>query len=167
MVASIIIIDILAIAGGIVLNCLFFNKKNEGKFSGFMGWIYDFVNYKETIYKYILLALKVLWKSIYLIGAIFTTLFAFVQPIYLMANGFSAGAGIGLIFAILIFGNIGWRLVCELAPIVVLFIPRVIRKFFRWILSVPHRPRPYIVKQDDSAASSTDDIPSWKYFVKK
>ncbi|MCI5523764.1 MAG: hypothetical protein MR449_06480, partial [Spirochaetia bacterium] len=101
-----------------------------------------------------------------LIGAISVTLSAFVYPISMM-NVIGVGRGIALIFAILIIGNIMWRLVCELAPIVVLFIPRVIRKFFRWILSVPHRPRPYIVKQDDSAASSTDDIPSWKYFVKK
>ena len=161
-----VIIGILSIAGAIVLTVLFFSKKSEGKFTGVMGWIYDFVNYKETIYKYILIGLKWFWKSIYLIGAISVTLSAFVYPISMM-NVIGVGRGIALIFAILIIGNIMWRLVCELAPIVVLFSPRVIRKFFHWLLSVPHRPRPYIIKKDDSEIAAGDDIHSWKYFAKK
>ena len=34
---------ILAIIGGIVLYFTFLSKKNEGKFTGFLGWLYDFL----------------------------------------------------------------------------------------------------------------------------
>ena len=38
----IIISAVLAIVGGIVLYFTFLSKKNEGKFTGFLGWVYDF-----------------------------------------------------------------------------------------------------------------------------
>ena len=34
---------ILAIVGGILVYFLFLNKKNEGKFTGFVAWLYDFL----------------------------------------------------------------------------------------------------------------------------
>ena len=39
---------ILAIIGGIVLYFTFLSKKNEGKFTGFLGWLYDFLTFKKN-----------------------------------------------------------------------------------------------------------------------
>ena len=38
---------ILAIVGGILVYFLFLSKKNEGKFTGFLGWMYDFLSFKK------------------------------------------------------------------------------------------------------------------------
>ena len=38
---------ILAIVGGILIYFLFLSKKNEGKFKGFLGWLYDFLSFKR------------------------------------------------------------------------------------------------------------------------
>ena len=42
-----IIALILAIVGGILVYFLFLSKKNEGKFQGFLGWLYDFLSFKK------------------------------------------------------------------------------------------------------------------------
>ena len=76
----------------------------------------DFINFKMFI-------TTTFMKIIYIIGAILITLGSFVlmvgfsMPFY---YGFSAGAG-GVLagLAVLIFGNIGWRLICE--AIIVVF----------------------------------------------
>lgn len=61
---------ILAIVGGILVYFLFLNKKNEGKFSGFLGWLYDFLSFKKMF-------LEALLKVTYLIVAIYITLSSF------------------------------------------------------------------------------------------
>ena len=38
---------ILAVVGGILIYFLFLSKKNEGKFKGFVGWLYDFLSFKK------------------------------------------------------------------------------------------------------------------------
>ena len=38
---------ILAVVGGILIYFLFLSKKNEGKFKGFAGWLYDFLSFKK------------------------------------------------------------------------------------------------------------------------
>ena len=58
---------ILAIVGGILIYFLFLNKKNEGKFKGFLGWLYDFLSFKKMF-------LEALLKTTYLIVAIYITL---------------------------------------------------------------------------------------------
>ena len=161
----VIAIGIIAIAAGITLTVLFFSAKNEGKFKGFMGWFYNFVNYKEELIKYILIALKYIWKSIYLIGAIGITLYAIIMPIYMLTQPYMpASKAIECFFLALIVGNIVWRLACELIPIIVLFLPRIIRKFFRWYISVPRRPRPVIIKKDEAVETAPENVPSWNYF---
>ena len=165
------IVGIVAIIGGLFLTCTVFHKKNEGKYTGFMGWFYKFVNYIEKILKYILIALKYIWKSIYLIGAIAITLTAFVKPITNIILGrYWSDNPVGCmfrdIFLILIVGNLVWRLICELAPIVVLFVPKLIRKFFRWVISVPHRPRPFIVQNGKDVEATPENVISWNYFKK-
>ena len=39
----VIIALILAIVGGLIVYFLFLSKKNEGRFTGFLGWLYDFL----------------------------------------------------------------------------------------------------------------------------
>ena len=61
---------VLAIVGGILVYFLFLSKKNEGKFTGFIGWLYDFLSFKKMF-------LETLLKVTYLILAIYITLSSF------------------------------------------------------------------------------------------
>ena len=61
---------ILAICGAIVLYFTFLNKNNDGKYTGFLGWLYDFLTFKN-------LTLEAILKMVYLFAAIFITLFSF------------------------------------------------------------------------------------------
>ena len=66
----VVISAILAVIGGIVLYFTFLSKKNEGKFTGFLGWMYDFLTFKKMMIENLL-------KILYLIAAIFITLGSF------------------------------------------------------------------------------------------
>ena len=61
---------ILAIIGGIVLYFTFLSIKNEGKFTGFLGWLYDFLTFKKMMIENVL-------KILYIIVALFVTLSSF------------------------------------------------------------------------------------------
>lgn len=61
---------ILAIIGGIVLYFTFLSKKNEGKFTGFLGWLYDFLTFKKMMIENVL-------KILYIIVSLFVTLSSF------------------------------------------------------------------------------------------
>ena len=61
---------ILAIIGGIVLYFTFLSKKNEGKFTGFLGWLYDFLTFKKMM-------IEIVLKILYIIVALFVTLSSF------------------------------------------------------------------------------------------
>ena len=65
-----IISAVAALGGGIALYFTVFANKNDGKYKGFMAWLYDFVKFKKL---YITTILKVT----YLIAAIFLTLYSF------------------------------------------------------------------------------------------
>ena len=66
----IIISAVLAVVGGIVLYFTFLKKANDGKFSGFLGWMYDFLTFKKMLIENLL-------KILYLIVASFITLSSF------------------------------------------------------------------------------------------
>ena len=66
----IIVSLVLAIVGGIVLYFTFLKKDNEGKYTGFLGWMYDFLTFKKLTIENVL-------KILYLICAIFITLSSF------------------------------------------------------------------------------------------
>ncbi len=66
----VIVAAVLAVIGGIVVYFTFLSKKNEGKFTGFLGWLYDFLTFKKMVIENIL-------KILYLIVAIFITLSSF------------------------------------------------------------------------------------------
>ena len=87
---------ILAVVGGILIYFLFLSKKNEGKFTGFLGWLYDFLSFKKMF-------LEALLKITYLIVAIYITLFSFV----LIGDSF-----LGFLLT-LVLGNVIARVVYE------------------------------------------------------
>ena len=92
----IIVSIILAIIGGILIYFLFLSKKNEGKFNGFVGWLYDFLSFKKMF-------MEALLKITYLIVALYITLSSFA----LIGTSFIA------FLAMLIIGNVVARLVYE------------------------------------------------------
>lgn len=87
---------VLAIVGGILIYFLFLSKKNEGKFTGFLGWLYDFLSFKKMF-------LETLLKITYLIVALYITLSSFA----LIGSSF-----LGFLMT-LIVGNIVARVVYE------------------------------------------------------
>lgn len=88
---------ILAIIGGIVLYFTFLSKKNEGKFTGFLGWLYDFLTFKKMMIENVL-------KILYIIVALFVTLSSFG----LISISF-------LVFLLtLVIGNVLTRVIYEL-----------------------------------------------------
>lgn len=88
---------ILAIIGGIVLYFTFLSKKNEGKFTGFLGWLYDFLTFKKMMIENVL-------KILYIIVALFVTLSSFgLIPISFLA-----------FLLTLVIGNVLTRVIYEL-----------------------------------------------------
>ena len=92
----IIVSIILAIIGGILIYFLFLSKKNEGKFNGFVGWLYDLLSFKKMF-------MEALLKITYLIVALYITLSSFAL----------IGTNFVLFLATLIIGNVVARLVYE------------------------------------------------------
>ena len=88
---------ILAIIGGIVLYFTFLSKKNEGKFTGFLGWLYDFLTFKKMMIENVL-------KILYIIVALFVTLSSFG----LISISFLA------FLSTLVIGNVLTRVIYEL-----------------------------------------------------
>lgn len=94
---------VLGLVGGIALYFTFLSKKNDGKFNGFLGWMYDALVFKKMLVETIL-------KVTYLVAAIFITIFSFG----LIAVNFWSFLGL------LIFGNLGLRMTYEFALMSVL-----------------------------------------------
>lgn len=96
----IIVSLILALIGGILIYFLFLNKKNDGKFNGFVGWLYDFLSFKKMF-------MEALLKIAYIVVALFITLSSFA----------TIGSSFFGFLITLIVGNIVARLVYEFALI--------------------------------------------------
>lgn len=88
---------VLAVIGGITLYFTVFSKKNEGKYKGFMSKLYDVITFKYFF-------IDDLFKLVYLISVIAISLLSFT---YIGSNFLS-------FIMILVFGNIGLRLLFEL-----------------------------------------------------
>lgn len=99
-VIGMIFIVLLAIGGGIALYCTFLSKKNDGKFKGFVAWLYDVLSFKKML-------VEMLLKVTYLIAAIYITLTAITS---LFSN-------FVLALVLLIIGNLVLRLTYEFALI--------------------------------------------------
>lgn len=93
-----IISAVLAIVGGLVLYFTFLSSKNDGKFKGLLGWMYDFLTFRKMMLESIL-------RIFYLILVIFVTL-----------AGFAMGNVLVCLLTILV-GNVVVRLVYEFALI--------------------------------------------------
>jgi len=93
-----VIAAVIAVVGGIVLYFTFLSRKNDGRFKGFVGWIYDFLSFKKLTIENIL-------KLTYLILAIFTTLGSFA----------SIPTSFVLFLVILILGNLVLRILYEVS----------------------------------------------------
>lgn len=103
-----IIFLIAALAGGVVLYFLVFGKKQDGKYQGFMKWLYDFVHFR-------VLTVEAIVKILYLISAIAVTLSSFL---------YFAGGLIGLLLCPLqiVLGNIVVRVAYEFAVMLILLV---------------------------------------------
>ena len=91
----IIISLILGVIGGILTYFLFLTKKNEGKFKGFVKWLYEFLSFKK-------MCIEVILKIVYLMLTIYITLasFAFISTP-------------AAFFGLLILGNLTIRVMFE------------------------------------------------------
>lgn len=70
-IVGMVISLVLAVGGGIFLYFWFLPKANENKFTGFLGWLYGFLQFKTLV-------IEMLLKVLYLIAAIYVTLMAIV-----------------------------------------------------------------------------------------
>lgn len=96
-VASIVIPILVAIVGSLLINFLFLSPKNENRFSGFLGKLYDFLRFKVMFSE---LLLRLLYYSL----AIMITVYSFI----LLFSG-----QVGIFFLLIIFGNILIRILFE------------------------------------------------------
>ncbi len=99
----IIISAVIAVIGGIVLYFTFLAKKNEGKYTGFLGWMYDFLTFKKMVIENIL-------KILYLIIAAFITLSSFAM----ISSSFLA------FIMYLLIGNLIARIMYELFLVILI-----------------------------------------------
>lgn len=97
----IIISAVVAIIGGIAVYFTFLSKKNEGKFTGFLSWLYDFLSFKKMIIENLL-------KILYIIVAAFITLSSFA----VISSSF-----LGFLVYLLV-GNLITRIIYELFLVV-------------------------------------------------
>ena len=67
-----VLFTVAAIVGGIILYCTVFSKANDGKYTGFMAKLYDFVNFKKF-------SIEPLLKVTYIILTVYVTLDAFLS----------------------------------------------------------------------------------------
>ena len=89
-----IIALVLAVVGGIAAYIFFLPAKNEGKYTGFLKWLYEFLSFK-------FLTIEVVLKVVYMILAIWLTL-----------SSFGSGSVI-MFFVTLIIGNLVLRITFE------------------------------------------------------
>ena len=97
----IIISAVIAVIGGIVLYFTFLSKKNEGKYTGFLGWMYDFLTFKKMVIENIL-------KILYIVIASFITLASFA----VISRSFLS------FILVLVVGNLITRIMYELFLVV-------------------------------------------------
>lgn len=88
---------IISFIVAILIYFLFLAKRNEGRFIGFMGWLYDFLHFKK-------LAVEGILKILYITTALYLTIMSFT----VISTSFGAFLGM------LIGGNLMLRIVYEL-----------------------------------------------------
>lgn len=106
-----IIIVILGLILGLVVFFVFMPKKNEGKYTGFLGWLYDFLNFK-------ILLSQGLLKALYAISAATLILSSLYK--FLFTEGGSIGAKLLAFVLTFVLGNIILRIVYEFMLFIIL-----------------------------------------------
>ena len=94
---------IISLIAAVLIFFLFLSKKNEGKFTGFLGWMYDFLTFKK-------LAVEAILKILYITLALYITIMSF------SVISLSFGTFLGM----LIGGNILIRVLYELALVLLI-----------------------------------------------
>ncbi|MDR0861765.1 MAG: zinc ribbon domain-containing protein [Oscillospiraceae bacterium] len=95
---------VLGLIGGIVLLFTFLPKRNEGRYDGFLGWLYQFLHFKKLLAEVIL-------RVLYVISACVITMVAVGS---LIAGQFVA------FLVVLIVGNVASRLGYEFMLVILL-----------------------------------------------
>ncbi len=106
-----VILVIAAIVAGIVLRATVFSEKNQGKYTGFMGWLYNFMNFRSLIVQPVV-------KLLYCITACIITATSLITLL---------SGGMGIISGLLGFvvGQIVARLIYELMMLTILLVTNV------------------------------------------
>ena len=94
---------ICAIVGSILVFVLFLRKDNESKYTGFVKWLYDFLQFNK-------LTIDIILRFTYLFLAIFITVMSF---------GLISSSFLGFLLT-LILGNLVLRVVYEFSMLVIL-----------------------------------------------
>jgi len=94
----------LAVIAGFLLYFWFLSKKNQKKFTGFWGWMYEFLNFEKMLAESIL-------RVTYLIFASHITLLSFGYLLF--TEGGSIGERLLTFLSILVFGNAAIRVLYE------------------------------------------------------
>lgn len=94
---------IIGIVGALVLFFTFLSARNDGKYTGFVGWLYEFLNFRKLL-------LEAVLRIIYIAFAIFLTLVGFLY-IFIGFNDFGQNflGGLGII----VIGNVLLRISYE------------------------------------------------------
>lgn len=101
-----IVTAIIAVVGGIVIMATFMAKKNENRYSGFLERLYDFLHFKSLLS-------ETLIKAIYLISAIFLTLYCFGYLFFVDIQNVAFGWKFLAFLISLVLGNVVLRVVYE------------------------------------------------------
>ncbi len=100
---------VLGIIGAIVLFFTFLSPRNEGKFTGLLGWLYEFLNTRKFL-------LEAVLRIIYMSLAVFLTIFGFL---YIFMGLFDFGRNFLTGLGIMILGNVLIRLLYEACMLVI------------------------------------------------
>lgn len=98
------IILILAVIAGIVLYCTFLSRKNEGKFHGFLGLLYEGLSFQ-----------RLFTETVLRIAYIITVIYLVVSGLFLLLSG-----EVVISLVMIIGGNIAARLMFEAALIILI-----------------------------------------------
>lgn len=107
------LLALAAVIVGIVLYSTVFSKKNDGKYSGFMGRLYDFVNVKKF-------SIEPLLKAAYIIAALYISLNALLS-----FSDYSIWRGLGKLALTLVLDNALLRIGYEIALLLVRVLKRL------------------------------------------
>lgn len=94
---------VCAIVGSILVFVLFLRKENESKYTGFVKWLYDYLQFNK-------LTIDIILRFTYLFLAIFITVMSF---------GLISSSFLGFLLT-LILGNLVLRVVYEFSMLVIL-----------------------------------------------